>query len=212
MIVTTVLRLGGTYDVPWVHALKRGLNRHLTDFRFVCLTDAYLPTYGVRLEHDWPGWWAKVELFRPGLFPRGELVLYMDLDSLPVGDLSCFRAYEGELAVLSDFYQPRIMASGVMLFRPGERTEAIYAAFCADPEGIMAGHRTRSDHWYAKVMGEPDRLQDLFPGNIVSFKRDARHGPPDGSVLVCGHGNPRFSSPDAGWAHKEWHRLSKGAA
>lgn len=212
MIVATVLRSGGCYDVSWVHALKRGLNRHLSDFEFRVLTDQYVPTWGVKLAHDWPGWWSKPELWRPGVFPEGELVLYVDLDTLPVGDLSFFEDYGGELAVLSDFYTPRKLATGVMLFRPGPHTEAIYEAFRADPEGIIAQHPRRSDHWYATVMGEPDRLQDLYPGKLVSFKKHARAGVPDGARLVCGHGQPRFSSPDAGWAHDQWARLSQEAA
>jgi hypothetical protein len=153
----------------------------------------------VPLLHDWPGWWSKVEVFRlPGL------VLYLDLDTLPVGDLSRFGGYRGRLAVLSGFYRPEIVASGVMLFEGGPHTAAIYDAFRADPERIMREHRPRSDYWYAKVMHAPDRLQTLYPGALVSYKRHARRGIPDGASLVCGHGRPRFDDPATGWAHALW--------
>ncbi len=220
LTVCCVLRSGGDYGPEWVHALKRGLNRHMDapyrspmhelepgTWTLRCLSDVDLGRHSIPLLHDWPGWWAKVEVFRPDLFDG--LVLYLDLDTLVVDDLSPLAEYAGSLAVLSDFYQPRIMASGAMLFRPGHHTEAIYRRFLANPGGVMARHRSRSDYWYAHHMGEADRLQDLYPGRIVSFKRDARRGPPDGSWLVCGHGQPRFSDPAAGWAHQRWKRFSQ---
>src|SRR5690606_6907865 len=153
VILATVLRTGGpTYTREWAYALSRG-RRHDEPYPFRVLTDdpSLPPSWAVRLRHDWPGWWSKLELWRPGVFPEGELVLYVDLDTLLIGGLAPFESYQGELAVLSDFYQPRKIASGVMLFRPGPRTAAIYEAFCADPAGIMAQHRTRSDYWYARV-------------------------------------------------------------
>jgi hypothetical protein len=57
------------------------------------------------------------------------------------------------------------------------------------------------------------RLQDVFPGQIVSLKRHCNpakgaKGPPVGARLVCGHGKPRFSERAAGWAHEEWRSIA----
>lgn len=205
-VVACVLRSGGVYGPEWVQALRKGLDDHLPGSSLVCLTDMEVIVPGVEvhaLYHGFPGWWSKVELFRPGVFDGP--VLYLDLDTLPVGDLSDIAGYSGELAVLSDFYQPQRMASGVMAFTPGPRTEAVYHAFVDDPEGVMRSNRSRSDYWYAEHM-EPDRLQDVFPGQIVSYKAHARHEAPEGARLVCGHGRPRFSSTDSTWAHVLWIR------
>lgn len=223
LTIACVLRSGGDYRPEWVHALKRGLSRHMSlpyrspmhelepgTWTFRCLSDVDLGRHSIPLIHDWPGWWAKVELFRPELFDG--LVLYLDLDTLVVDDLSQLAEYAGSLAVLSDFYQPRIMASGAMLFRPGHHTEAIYNRFRSDPEGVMASHRSRSDHWYATVMESPDRLQDVFPGSFVSFKAHARHGAPEGARAVCFHGKPRPNDPAAGWGYDEWRSLKREAA
>lgn len=214
MIVATVLRSGGpTYTPSWVWALKRQLNEHAPEgWEFRVLSDLPLNHWRIPLRHDWPGWWSKVELFRPGSFPEGHLVLYVDLDTLIVGSLEPFASYAGELATLSDFYRPRIIASGVMLFRPGERTARIYDAFRRDAERIMAAHRSRSDFWYAKVMGTPDRIQQLYPRSVVSLKEDTRGGPPEGAAIVCGHGKPRLSDPAAGWAHRRWAEVRSWAA
>lgn len=199
--VACVLRTGGIYDRTWVRALKRGLNRHLSDFQFVCLTDdaSVEPYWRVPLLHDWPGWWSKVECFRPGLFTGP--VLYLDLDTLPVADLTMIASYRGAFAMLNDFYQgEKQVASGVMAWTPGPHTEAIYHAMLRE----RTLPRGRSDYWYAKHAPPADRLQTLFPGQLVSFKQSARKGVPDGARLVCFHGNPRPSDPRAGWGHAAW--------
>lgn len=198
-----MLRTGGDFSAEWVTALKAGLDLYLQDFRFVCLTDdpAVDPRWRVPLLHGFAGWWSKFELFRPGLFTGR--VLYIDLDSIPVGDLSDLARYDGPFAMLSDFYAPQNPASGVMAWTAGEG-DALYERFVADPRGIMRRHRTRSDPFYASVLGDVARLQDYAPGQIVSLKAHARAGTPDGARLVCFHGKPRPNDPAAGWAHVEW--------
>jgi hypothetical protein len=155
--------------------------------------------YTQPLIHDWPGWWSKIEIWRPGLFDGP--TLYLDLDTLPVGDLSDILSYRGPFAMLNDFFQGRkLAASGIMAWTPGPHTEAIYEAMCREPK-IPNG---RSDHWYARHAPEPDRLQELYPGQFVSLKREGRDGPPENARAVCGHGRPRLSDPKAGWAHRVW--------
>jgi hypothetical protein len=198
--VACVLRSGGTYDVHWVTALRRGVQGHLPGARFVCLSDVPVSGEHIRLAHDWPKWWAKVELFRPGLF--GGPVLYLDLDTLPVGDLSQIADYRGPLAMLSDFYRPERAQSGVMAFTPGPVTEGLWEMWSASPQMHM--HRYRGDGEWLHEHCSPDRLQELYPGQIVSLKVQAREEPPNGARLVCGHGRPRFDDPKAGWAHQLW--------
>lgn len=205
--VACVLRSGGDFSATWVERLRAGVSRHLSlPHRFVCLTD--VPDHRipgvVRIPHrnDWPKWWPKVSLFRAGLFAGP--VLYLDLDTLPVGSLDALAGYSGPLAMLSDFYQPHMAASGVMAWTPSRETEAIHEAFMADPAGVMRRHRARMDLWFRTVCPKPVRLQDEFPGQIVSLKAHARKWAPEGASIVCGHGHPRFSSPDAGWAHDVW--------
>lgn len=206
--VACVLKTGGIYTREWVYALKRGLNRYLDGFEFVCLTDdpGVTPLWRVPLKHSWPGWWPKIEAFRAGLFEGP--VLYLDLDTLPVGYLTDIASYDGPYAMLSDFYQPMIPASGVMAWTPSAETEAIYETFVR--QGRIPGGR--SDHWYARHAPKPVRLQDVFPGQIVSFKAHARSGPPENARLVAGHGSPRFNDRKAGWAHEAWKSLARPIA
>jgi hypothetical protein len=195
-----------------VERLAAGVREHAPGVDFWCLTDTVVPGVEcVPLVRDWPGWWAKINLFSPALDMGGRRYAYFDLDTLVLGDLSDLFSYEGEFAMLSDFYRPEIPASGVMLFRPGAITERLWAAFTADPERIMRRHR-RSDHWYA-TQCEPDRLQDLYPGRIASLKLHCRRERPgDGVSVVCGHGRPRLDQPAAGWAYTEWRGLAGAVA
>lgn len=85
--VVTVLRSGGDF-LPWhVKMMQRQVEKYSpAGTEFVCLSDCDIQ--GVRtipLKYDWPGWWAKIELFDPslGLGP----FLFTDLDNVIVGPL-----------------------------------------------------------------------------------------------------------------------------
>ena len=81
---------------------KRRISR---EFEFVCLTDQpkRMPQ-GVRAipiatpKPGTKGWWAKIELFKPGRF--GGRVLYLDLDTLIVGSLDEVIDYPAEFAIV----------------------------------------------------------------------------------------------------------------
>lgn len=203
MTIATVLRSGGDFTPEWVHALRRGLNIWAPKgFRFVCLTDMDLGLWGRPLQHGWRGWWSKMELFRPGQF-EGR-VLYMDLDTLPVGDLTDICAYDGPFAMLTDFYNPKMVGSGVMAWTPSRATEAIYETYAANPV-----FRGRDEHQIRPHVPNADRWQNIREGQVVSLKPrtgpdPSKVGAPQGARLVCGHGRPRLSDPAAGWAHRLW--------
>lgn len=218
MIVATVYKRGSPeYGLTWVHSLKRQLNRAMGGqyrapfadpepgtWTFRCLSDdPGLGNERIALEHMWPGWWSKLELFRPGLWPAGELVVALDLDTLVCGDLTVFEHYTGRFAMVDDFYRPRLAQSGVMLLRDvGSDT---WAKWMADPREHMAANRGDGE-WLAKSTTH-ERIQRAFPGMVVSYKVHALEGPPPGARLVCGHGRPRFSEPSTGWAHEQWGAL-----
>ena len=208
MTVACVLRMGGDFDPLWVWALKRGLSRWMpAGYEFVCLTDAPggMGQWGRRLQYGWPKWWSKMELFRPGLFDGP--VLYMDLDTLPVGDLSDLAGYTGQFAMISDLLRKTTLQSGVLAFTPGPLTWRFWEQWSANPAGYMKRYRGDGE-WLAVHVPKADRLQNLYPGQIVSLKRDAKKAAPPKARLVCGHGRPRLSDPTAGWAHKAWKSLA----
>lgn len=81
--VVCVLRQGGKvgYDATWVEKLKNSVSRNLTlEHKFICLSDVDVPCERIPLIGQGAGFWAKLELFRTGLF-NGP-VLYIDLDTV----------------------------------------------------------------------------------------------------------------------------------
>lgn len=81
--VACVLRQGGKvgYDASWVKKLQNSVSRNLTlPHRFVCLSDCEVDCERIALDNTGLGFWAKLQLFRPGQFDTP--VLYIDLDAV----------------------------------------------------------------------------------------------------------------------------------
>lgn len=171
---------GGEYVTRLLGPIRRHVPRDI-EVQYHCITDATLPE-GIE------GWWNKIALFKKGMFPDGDRVLYFDLDTVITGDLSAIAAYSGPFAGLSDFYHPERFASGVMAWEAG-KMDHVWEAWCA--AGRPQFH-PRGDQGFIEAMC-PDavRLQDEFPGQIVSFKKDCVDGVPEGARVVCFHGLPR---------------------
>lgn len=195
MTVTSVLRSGGIYDATWVARLRDGVARHLpVEHRFVCLSDVDVPCERIPLEHDWPGWWAKIELFKL----KGP-VLYFDLDSAIVGDIGdlAYGATWPGLKMLRDFYAPDHFGSGVMGWGGG--LFDLYMKFRGDPAGEMRKQRAR--------MGDQAFIEEnhfniltwqaCLPDQIVSYKVHCRNGIPPNARVVCLHGKPKFADMPA---------------
>lgn len=156
----------------------------------------------IPLEHNWPGWWSKMEMFRiPGP------ALYFDLDTAIVGDLNeaaLKASYSDKLIVLENFYRPGFIGSGVMGWGPKARVSAIYDEFVKRPS-LMTEHEYEGDQRviFDLAKGDVVKWQNILPGQFVSYKADVRRAikstergngaiPADARV-VCLHGKPKFS-------------------
>lgn len=77
--IVLVLRSGGEFRVEHVKRLQD----QIPDRRFVVFTDVEIDgVETIRLENEWPGWWAKMEMFR-----LEEPFLFMDLDTTVKKDI-----------------------------------------------------------------------------------------------------------------------------
>lgn len=210
LTVACVLRSGGVYDAGWVARLRDGVGRHLArPHRFVCLSDCGVPCERIPLRHDWPGWWAKLEAFRPDIL--GGSALFLDLDTLVVGDLEPL-AQEIERSAfiaLRDFYRPDGLGSGVMAWRDQGKVSNLYRLFAEDAAEWMARLGARGDQGFLEEIGWgawTTRLQAALPGFAVSYKADrCDKGVPLGAGLLCFHGKPKQADfPADHWIRKAW--------
>jgi hypothetical protein len=217
--VACVLRSGGIYDASWVARLQAGVARHLTlAHRFVCLSDVPVPCERIELAEDWPGWWAKIELFRPGLLDGR--TLYFDLDTIIVGNLDRIAAHPHRFTAVHEYYRPAHLCSTALAWH-GDWS-LIWRVMKASPSRTMADFAVRGaavqntgligDQAFIEdclaTMGEPfDTFRDLFgERSIASFKEHARHAVPVDAVAVAFHGRPKPHEIRDGWVRDAWAR------
>lgn len=207
MLHICCIRAGEAFSPDYVLILKDMITRNVDDgfrARFVCFTDrpqdmpAHIET--APLPAELPGWWSKLALFREGLFPAGDRVLFFDLDTVITGPIDELVAYQGEFGILQDFYRPLGLQSSIMAWEAGKHSdiwETFARAGCPmdDPGGDQA--------WIEKCYSKGrERLQVAFPGMFVSYKQ-TRGIPSDASVVVF-HGHPRPHEVTEGWVPRTW--------
>lgn len=186
LTVATVYKTGGQYTADHVYRLREQVRRVSPDAAFVPLTDADLVIPSITLTDGWPGWWSKIELFRPGLWSGH--VVYLDLDTDVIGPLEALK--RDRFTMLSDFYRPQQPASGVMAWK-GAGPQAVYDAFRKSPARFMSAYTTTA-RW-----GDQGFIRDhageihRFGDEVCSYKVHCKNGVPKTANVVAYHGNPK---------------------
>jgi hypothetical protein len=199
--VVMVLKAGGLYAPNHVTRLAKQVRAYApAGTEIICLTDLGDEVIGrahlvLKLQHGWPGWFAKIELGRlPGP------ILYLDLDTTIIGDLTPLLdvAERHDLVACGSFWEPgdpHKINSSVMAWR-GD-IAAIYDAFARDPERFMQEYSTLEKHGDQAFIADHcpvpiETWQDLLPGHVMSFKLDAFSGKAlDECRIVVSHGLPK---------------------
>lgn len=226
-MLTVVCAQTGNYlgrGREYVYALRRMVQEHLTvPHRFAVMTDDEPLNYlGINvIKAGFKGWWQKLAMFKPGLL-QGR-VLFLDLDTLILKNIDHLAAYDGPFATLHDFWRGRGgLGPAVMLF------DAAWAGTLYDEwkaEGFpMRGNGDQTwleNRDQGRFTKSVDLLQDLFPGEFVSYKEHctaARRGwrdlndqvpPPAAARVVCFHGKPRPHEV-GGWVKDHWKEMAYG--
>lgn len=207
--VLCVLRSGGDYHAEYVRILRDGVAKHLTvPHRFVCLSDAPVPCERIPLKHNWPGWWSKLEIFRPDVITGP--TLYLDLDTVVVGNLDAVASIPYEFAMLNIREKDvKVGNSGAMwLEKPFPH---VYERFAEKPEYWIEYHQK---HAHNRYMGDQAFISDCFPlipklhhalpGFFKSYKYDrCQEDVPPGCSVVCFGGKPRPHQA-GGWVKEAW--------
>jgi hypothetical protein len=203
--VALVLRSGGEFKLEHVERLVRQIrNPGNWHGEIVVLSDMPIDLPGVcwaPLQYRFPGWWAKMELFTLGVD-----VLYFDLDTTIVGDIN-------ELAGLNvwapnaDFYKPEKLQTSMGFFTAAG-AERTWSAFSGSPDFVMRSFRGDGEFVNHVWAGKCRPVQDLLPGQVVSYKINVQRDPrkakhvgtgyvPEGARVVCFHGQPRpWAAPE----------------
>ena len=222
-LTVVCVKWGSLYGAEYVNKLYHMSQRALGGGgvgTFVCFTedasglDEGIDARALPTKRDeWRGWWYKAHVFSrdAGLVGR---CLYIDLDTVIVGDMSALRAYIGPFATLStrgfdaeegylDGYN-----TSAMLWEAGDASVAgralatLHDALRAEVFQCLM----RWDHWCEMLLPAADILQELYPGVFVDYRSHCRgvDGPPAGSAVVCFPRNPKPHEVDAVWVKQHW--------
>jgi hypothetical protein len=191
------------YSKDWVDKLKNMVGRNLRrEHRFVCLSNVDVPCERIPLVHDWPGWWSKIELFRPNLFE--DRVLYLDLDLVVLNRLDPIVDFPAEFATLA---QPQIgqftnregkivvdrYNSSVMVFDAGV-ADCLYTDFTEEAMKTLRGDQDYiTDSFSAMSVFRNDqdyighKLPDLktFPKDWIKKLRYCPNGVPTPKMIIA---------------------------
>ena len=205
--VVCVLKSGGVYNPEWVYKLASGVKQNLSrPYDFVCLSDQTISGVDVvPLVNHWPGWWSKLEIFRPRLFTGS--VLYIDLDSIVVGPLDNLFS-QTVLYMCEDFtfdgFNSSVMSWNSYFFSP----YSLYEYFASDPGSLMKFY----DRNVRGRVGDQAYIEDRTrprcfpPGKIVSYKKSKGAMPKSSTSIVAFHGKPK-PNQTGDWAQRAWEAL-----
>lgn len=201
LTVACVWKRGSAYDhYDYLGPLARGVARHLTlPYRFVCLTDDDRPmppaVQRIPLLHNWPRYWSKVELYRPGLFTGP--VLYLDLDTVICGDITPIATAADPLLAAWDLNRGWLNSS---LVRWSVDLSFVYLRMKAAPDATMAAFKDAA--YYGDQGLLQDELmkrsvpwrwaQDAFPVEVQWHPGPTRdRDPPEGTTISMWYGHPK---------------------
>lgn len=200
-IVACVLWMGEfrnrEYDPEWVLRLQSMVDRQFlkgADYQFWCITNADInpsvaEALGItirRPQNSWPGWWSKIELFRPGLFPEGAKVLYLDLDTLIVGGLAPMFRFE-KPAFMPPSYE---FAGGKPAGGEGIVDGVQSSCFCFKAGELCHLYANMGQRAIDLYRGDQDYISASFhdyehmPKEWFQKLRNCTSGPPEGARVI----------------------------
>jgi hypothetical protein len=210
--VVLCMKWGTLYTAEYVNVLASAVRAHLPGpYRFVCLTNDPeglaagvetfpIPDIGLEHRHWYDGAWPKVAVLSHDLHGLRGRALFIDLDSVILGDLGDFFEVPGPLVAIDHGAWrggPPSLMSSVFAFDLG-RLGHVVDALRTDRDAIVARHGIEQVYLQAAV---PDAA--YWPAEwIVSFKRHLRRPllvdrflpprrPPAGARFLAFHGRPR---------------------
>lgn len=181
MKIVTVYREGGDYKPDHVDRLREQCHKYAPGVPFICMDN---------FRHNWPGWWAKMEVFRiPGP------VLYMDLSNTVNNDLTPMlniSKKHGFVVNRDPNVHQRDVQSCVMSW--AEDVSYLYELFAAHSREYIEEYTTPrwwGDQGFVEANAGYEFWQDLLPGSVASYKKHYLTGKIKDPIIINYHGRPK---------------------
>jgi len=206
MLNIVCVKWGDAYSPKYVNNLYNMIRLNTTkQFNFYCFTenpkDLYQEIKIIDLPSDLTGWWGKLYMFKKGLFNEGERIVFFDLDTIIVDNIDDILSYDGEFAILRDFYRSNGYGSGVMAWKVGFGHH-IWENWNILNRPMLPGGDQEFIEQQVKVA---DLWQDLYPSKIQSFKQNNNENFPDIKAnVICFHGQPKPHNCGKDWVDDIW--------
>lgn len=216
MINIISLKTGNKYDPKYVNNLYNMVKRNTgVKHEFVCFTDD--PTginenIDIRILPDRPGitgWWWKPYVFKPKLFDDGDINLFIDLDTVLVGNIDKLLDYSpGNFVGMRDagrsLNRPDKLQSAVMRWTAGsygdiwteiERNPLVMREFPGDQEYIWNRHMNDivfyPDPWIRSYKWEVRNRSELIRiGGRFNFREVRNVELEKETAVLAFHGTP----------------------
>lgn len=209
MLNIVCVNSGSKYSNEYVNILCDSIVRNIdskTAFKFICFTnnaeglDIDIETRPLPSELEGRGWWNKLYLFKDGLFPDGDRIVFFDLKNVIISSLDEVIAYNGDFAILRDFYRVDGAQSGLMAWK-ANKLGYIWDSYQKRMPELKGGDQ----EWIEMCYPRPDFWQDMFPDAFKSYKaHDCHAGIPKGAKIVFFHGKPWPEDIKDGWVPHVW--------
>jgi SAM-dependent methyltransferase len=181
----------------YVGRLHDSLKRNCSiPYKFSCFTDDYADDfYYVGIDRlllpdpSLKGWWAKMGLFKPGVFEHGERVLYIDLSTQIRHNIDALATLGDAFVMVQPTGYPGPfggLQSSVMFWEASGETDALWASYEGNgkPQDWPGG-----DQAFIEAFGPYAYSWDeLVPGSVRSWKLSDRGDDP---AIAIFHGTPK---------------------
>lgn len=158
----------------------------------------------IELKHNLPGWWSKIELFRP-VYSRGSTIVYFDLDVLLLKNIDRFidlitTKHPLMLRSADQVGKEKDWPSSSIMSWQGNELQDIYTKFLKIGNVVEASRQKisragqQTDQGFIRTICNPKKLQDYLPDGYILYKKEYLENPNlfNHARILNWTGAPRF--------------------